>query len=949
MKRKILFLIIIEILIYSYFITNICYADDDFGFLNSELAGNYEPVATPDPPSSDSGPGYIPDDSPTPTDPGPTEPTFSITVPTAIQGFVFEDIDREQLITKDEGENMGMAGTKYITNNFKYDKDEPKIEGIRVGDTTTGPNGEYSFKGAGTYNITFTYGQGINKDNYILNKNTLKYNAQDYNMVVMKDGGTRFEENYFRKVKEIEKSFTEVYIVIDHSASMTTIQSGEKKARIKIVTEAAINFVEELFEEAEGNIAVGYIAFGYEAVIIKKPTDIQEDIIDAIRNFKVESGVGLYSGEKAEMYSSLNHTVGTNIGGAVIKTKNSYISDTSNKVMVLFSDGAASAHEGVQSIYIDDTNEEKAAKLEQVVMKTKEDIKAVIDSEITLINILNQTQGKEKEYVEKTFGDVGYYEVDYTNEEAIAKALLNDTMEIIEKTESEFISYVDEKAFNGDDNKERRKQVNSYYDEIYYDKLKLFEAIDKLNGTEANDIKVISDLIGQNEKGELSDSEQKRLYQKFIEQGNNPNSDLGKFLQNSWMTTEPVTVELYGVSHDSQGRVSGVFGGGNSISFSYYTDEDGVACCTVTDSTGSHDYKASNVSVNEITITVNAALIRRDEFKLELDKIVTGVRLTLSDGHVLYNMISSNAHETVAKNKEVKEAYCKRLQKINGLIDDFDCSVKKLDIEEVGTIPDLILLTVDSDLLQGATLEVEYTLIVKNNSKNATFSEGFSIVDYFDNSLIYMADNKLLTEEGKNSDYNWQVLDQSYLNSKLKYISDNVIEYGSGEKECLYIDFNKSEYERKENIPNDGNTKKFETKSKYVNPVIGNNGERYVKVVLSRVLSSDIVSEFCFKNQAEIVKYRNNNSRREIFLEKDSTGVVIKSPISGNYIPTKSSQKLPDYFTNINEIDTAVATKICLVPPTGETSNKINYIILVEVLVASAAYIIIRKKFKRKL
>lgn len=642
------------------------------------------------------------------------------------------------------------------------------------------------------------------------------------------------------------------------------------------------------------------------------------------------------------MFSTLNHKVGSNIGGAVIKAKNNFLSEKSNKVIVLFSDGAATAHEGTESIYITDSDAKIQGKLDDVAEKTRADLKEVVESEITLINILNKTSGTEREYVEKSFKDGGswignYYEVNYLNEEAVTQTLLNDTMKIIEKTETEFVNYKDEKSFKGNDDGKRREEVNKYYNEIYYDKLKIFEVIDKLNGTEANDIKAISELMEPD--NEISRTEQKNLYQKFIEKGKNPNSDLGKFLENSWMKTETNMVSLGSVSHDAKGRPTSALG----HNFEYYT-KDGVEMCKV----DGEEFKASNVSVNEITLVYDAVLIKRDEFKLELDKIVTGVRLTLSDGHVLYNMLSSNASETVAKNKEFKESYCKRLQKDNHLIEDFDMNIKKLDIEEVVNIPNAVFLVADSDLLQGATIEVEYTFIIKNNSRNATFSKGFSIADYYDRGLIYRAENKLLTEEGKNSDYKWQILETNDMNSKLKYISNDVISKGSAQKQCLYIDFNKDAYEKEENIPANGNIKNFETKSKYVNPVIGNNGERYVKVVLSRVLSPNIIDEAYFKNQAEIIKYRNNNGRRANYVEEIGGRIVSKYPISGNYVPTDISVSLPDSITHVNEIDTAISNNVGIIPPTGRTYKNLYYMILTEVLFAGVGYITIRKIIRRK-
>lgn len=279
---------------------------------------------------------------------------------------------------------------------------------------------------------------------------------------------------------------------------MRLLGDGER-ARIEIVKESAINFVNALFEKAEGNLAVGYIAFAYESAIIKKPTDVKSAVIDAITNFNVEDGVGKYSGAVAPNFSSLNHRVGSNISGAVFTAKNNYLATNTNKIMVLFSDGAATAHDDVTSLYVTDTDEQMENKLNQVAEKTKADLKTIVNSGITLINILNQTEGTEKTFVEKSFKDgsdwIGnYYEVNYYNKEAVESVLLNNTMKIIENSESEFVNYIEEKTFNGDDDIARRRTVNNNYDILYYDKLRVFEAIDQFNGTENNDIDVIAKL-----------------------------------------------------------------------------------------------------------------------------------------------------------------------------------------------------------------------------------------------------------------------------------------------------------------------------------------------------------------------------------------------------------------------------------------------------------------------
>lgn len=887
---------------------------------------------------------------------GPTveeEPQVNLVIPTNLSGMVFEDCEKV-----DKQSDGSMDGTNYLTNNYKYDEGEPTVEGVRVSITgtnnteiLTSKNGKYSYNQPGQYKVKFIYDRETNENNYSLNKDTLKYNGQDYSMVTLKQGTSGYELNYLRKIKEMEKSFTEIYILIDYSVSMRELLDGDT-SRVEVVKESAINFVNELFEEAEGNIAVGFIAFAYDPVIVKKPTNVKADIIDGIKKFTVELGLGKYNGKLASGFTSLNHRVGTNIGAAVLKGKDNYLSDESNKVMILFSDGAATAHKNVESLYGSDFRDEEIVrqKLTAVAENTKLDLQSVIDSNITLINILNKTYDEEKEFVEKSFKNDGswignFYEVDYLNRDAVEDTLLKDTCRIIEETETEYSNLIDNKEFHGDDDDERRKKVNENYEKIYYGKLKLFDVINKLKGNAVNDNEVVSKWI-KNDKV-YSEIEMKQNYKDFIN-----SNDVRKFINNSWMQTKENDVTLYGIHVNSSNKVDYITDGVNKVyEFSYYKgEEDDIDYCYVTDNNGtglSGEYKEANVHITETGITLDGALIIRDEFKLVLEKKITGVRLTLNDGTVLYNMISENADQTLNKNKEFKELYCKELQKKANLIDDINMKIKNLKIDEVANFPESVWLILDTDLLQGATLEVEYTMIIKNNSGNSTFSREISIVDYFDNGLMYDDNTKLMTEEGKNSDYGWSVLTKDELD-KNEYISKNTKEYG--DNFGLYVNYNEKTYKQMENIPENGDITNYETNSKYINPVIGNNGERYIKVVLSKVLSGEL-DDFSYKNQAEILKYSNNNSRRINYTQVNKTGTTRKYATAGNYVPTGVLDKFSSDFTNVGEIDTAVANPIKVIPPTGLSSKTINnriYFIASIVFIISLCMITIIRKIFRK-
>lgn len=150
--------------------------------------------------------------------------------------------------------------------------------------------------------------------------------------------------------------------------------------------------------------------------------------------------------------------------------------------------------------------------------------------------------------------------------------------------------------------------------------------------------------------------------------------------------------------------------------------------------------------------------------------------------------------ENSRKNNEFKEIFCKQLQEKAGLIDGIDTHVKNLEIEEVLNTPDAVYLIADAEILQGATIEVEYTLIIKNNSHNGTFSDEIAIVDYFDNGLEYRKENSLLTEEGTNSDYGWTIINKNEVLGST-YFSQNTKD--NANNKCLYISYNSDEYKKK--------------------------------------------------------------------------------------------------------------------------------------------------------
>ncbi len=101
---------------------------------------------------------------------------------------------------------------------------------------------------------------------------------------------------------------------------------------------------------------------------------------------------------------------------------------------------------------------------------------------------------------------------------------------------------------------------------------------------------------------------------------------------------------------------------------------------------------------------------------------------------------------------------------VNGIYDEIYMKVillseptTNLDLNNAGIIPgsDRIILQVDSEILHGATLSVEYVISITN----AFDAKNIVIKDFPESSLQYSSSQKLLTENKTNADYGWRYQD----------------------------------------------------------------------------------------------------------------------------------------------------------------------------------------------
>ncbi len=267
----------------------------------------------------------------------------------------------------------------------------------------------------------------------------------------------------------------------------------------------------------------------------------------------------------------------------------------------------------------------------------------------------------------------------------------------------------------------------------------------------------------------------------------------------------------------------------------------------------------------------NLALSSRDPFALETEMKVSGVRITLSDGRELFYDVDKGS---AFMDADLAPAETKELRDVKGPV---------------------LLYYLDREIMAGSTLEIEYTIGIRNPSPVS--SDKVTLMSYIPDGLSFDPNATLLTMPGKtNSTFGWKA--QSDLN-----IEDNPTNI------CV--------------------TTELENCDAFRNGTIGNNGERYAKVVFNKRLNNtnDISN---FKAGAEIFQYSNVIGRR----------MQSYSSISATQVQLNSM-----YVASQNESDFSKALSVTIIPPTGIsiTQQIITYLLAITCI---CTFIILLKKHK---
>lgn len=303
------------------------------------------------------------------------------------------------------------------------------------------------------------------------------------------------------------------------------------------------------------------------------------------------------------------------------------------------------------------------------------------------------------------------------------------------------------------------------------------------------------------------------------------------------------------------------------------------------------EYNTTNTSgtdsINSYNIRdIDFGIEKRPEAKITLTKEIEGIKVTLADGSTLVDTEAG-----IKKNVQVTN--------------------------NKGNIQGKIHIYMDEEVMQGATIQIKYKIIVTNNSEvdytgatsssvGTTYYTGKvsssdqivttsidTVADYVDNSLVYRADD--------NNGRGWQSMDQTRFGSIEQMENNGYLDKDVKltEKNIHQILINESASSSK--------LKPGESKT--------------LELVLSKTISSsDEDDDLSYDNIAEILQYTNTVGRR--------------SDIPGDQDPT----------TAPIEADADWTETVVITPPTGE--NRAHYFVLtgvILVIIAGGVFVIKKK------
>lgn len=317
---------------------------------------------------------------------------------------------------------------------------------------------------------------------------------------------------------------------------------------------------------------------------------------------------------------------------------------------------------------------------------------------------------------------------------------------------------------------------------------------------------------------------------------------------------------------------------------------------------------------------IDLGLTERPKAQLEMDKSVANVKVTLANGSILFDINGSANNalwqehkeynlEEYKNNGKYEEYYNKNNKHRYSYRDEIDKLIKNTD-------KGLIQLTMDQELMHGATIQVTYTVKVTNVGEvdyiddetkdfyynaeilgaNTVTTTANQVVDFVQNNFQFDVSRKENSEAGWKVKTTAELVNENLMNSKL---TNNLNEFNTIIQ-----------------------TESFNTS--HLKP-----GEEVSKtLILSQLITPENEEDdLTYSNMTEIVKTSNDVGRRMAY------------SVVGNQDPTLNEP---------SEVDTSAAEKIVILPPFGE--GRIYYVIgaIVAVILIGGIVLIRRKVLRNK-
>ena len=275
---------------------------------------------------------------------------------------------------------------------------------------------------------------------------------------------------------------------------------------------------------------------------------------------------------------------------------------------------------------------------------------------------------------------------------------------------------------------------------------------------------------------------------------------------------------------------------------------------------------------------VNLGLVERPKAQLELNKTVSNVKVTLADGSILFDASQGVNVDNVA--------WQQNTNKNRGLIQ----------------------LSMDQEIMHGASIQITYKLTVKNVGE----------VDYEGQPFYYTGKtpgNKVTTTSNTVVDY---------VSNNLQFNKDN-----NSNWEIVKLD----ELYKEENSADNYINQEVKTKAQKINTIVKTNALKKALIpgesvdttlILTQVITPENKNDnLTYSNIAEIVEVSNTVGRRMTY------------SIVGNQDPTANTP---------SQIDASIAERIVILPPFGN-GNIVYYILgaVVGIILIGGITLIIKK------